>query len=175
MICLTLTIPFAGNKMHKLFLVRVRYSHCCVSVIMRLSGYFTSPHLVSEQFEFETSDLESASRFFSKMLNWHYAIALLSGIFVFVPFMRSGGQTHALAPSIYCNWKSLFIFSQSSCAKRVVVLENACRSILIIRFQAQFMSENQVDRLLFLVRLSKTVKNDSVPKFTNARRKCDNI
>jgi len=45
MICLQLLIPFAENKMWKLFLVRFRYCHCCVSVIIRPSGYFVSSHL----------------------------------------------------------------------------------------------------------------------------------
>jgi len=40
MIRLQLTIAFAGNKMQNLFLVRFRYCHCCVSVIMQPSGYF---------------------------------------------------------------------------------------------------------------------------------------
>jgi len=38
-------IPFAGNKDVKLFLVRLRYRHCCVSIIMRPSGYFVAPNL----------------------------------------------------------------------------------------------------------------------------------
>jgi len=38
-------IPFAGNKMWKLFLERFRYRHCCISVIMRPSGYFINFHL----------------------------------------------------------------------------------------------------------------------------------
>jgi len=29
-----------------MFLLRFRYRHCCVSVIMLPSGYFTSPRLV---------------------------------------------------------------------------------------------------------------------------------
>jgi len=37
-------IPFAENKIQKLFLVRLRYRHCCVSVIMRPTGYLTHPH-----------------------------------------------------------------------------------------------------------------------------------
>ena len=31
LICLQLIIPFARNKMQKVFLVRFKYSHCCVS------------------------------------------------------------------------------------------------------------------------------------------------
>ena len=45
MICLYLMIPFAGNKMKKLFLVKFRFRRCCISVKMRLSRYFVSPHL----------------------------------------------------------------------------------------------------------------------------------
>jgi len=33
-------VHFAANKMQKLFLVRFRYRHCCVSVIMWASDYF---------------------------------------------------------------------------------------------------------------------------------------
>jgi len=35
-------IPFAGNKMQKLFLVSFRYRHCCASVVMRPSRYFVN-------------------------------------------------------------------------------------------------------------------------------------
>jgi len=36
-ICLQPLFPFAKNKMWKLFLVRLRYCHCCISVTMLLS------------------------------------------------------------------------------------------------------------------------------------------
>jgi len=47
--------------MPKLFLQRFRCGHCCVSVIMRPSGFFISPHFgPSKQSEFETHGLECA-------------------------------------------------------------------------------------------------------------------
>ena len=46
-------IPFKGQG--NMFLVKFRHHHCCVSVVMRSSGYFISPHLVSEQSEFDIS------------------------------------------------------------------------------------------------------------------------
>jgi len=51
-------IPFAENKMWKVFLVRFRYNHCCVSVIMRPSDYFISPHLALGAIEFENPALQ---------------------------------------------------------------------------------------------------------------------
>jgi len=44
MICLQLTTPFAGNKVQKPFLGTFSYRDCCVSVKMRPTGYFISPH-----------------------------------------------------------------------------------------------------------------------------------
>jgi len=41
MIYLKLKIPFTGNKMKKLFVVRGSYRHCYVRVIMRPSGWVT--------------------------------------------------------------------------------------------------------------------------------------
>ena len=52
MICLKLMITFAGNKTEKLFPVRFRYRHCCVSFIMRPLIW------LSEQVEFETPLME---------------------------------------------------------------------------------------------------------------------
>jgi len=46
-----LTIPFAGNKMQKLFPARLTYRHCCASITMRPSGLL---YWSSEQFDFET-------------------------------------------------------------------------------------------------------------------------
>jgi len=42
---LYITIPLAGNQMKKQFLVRFRYRHFCVRVMMRPSDYFIRPHL----------------------------------------------------------------------------------------------------------------------------------
>ena len=42
---LTTMIPFAGNKMQKLFLVTLRHRLCCVSLIMRPSTFVISLYL----------------------------------------------------------------------------------------------------------------------------------
>jgi len=47
--------------MYKLFLVRFRYRHCCVRVIMRTSSYFKFLIWPSEQFKFETLPQSSSA------------------------------------------------------------------------------------------------------------------
>jgi len=44
---------FARYQMMKLFIVRISYHHFCVSVKMRPSDYFVSPHSPPKHFEIE--------------------------------------------------------------------------------------------------------------------------